>query len=402
MLLSVVNKVEVARQVRRNRILFWIGVAALVASMITLLISAFSPAVAPDASAEVRKAAADEAAFRSTLVFLLGYPFLIIGLLASKRGAFNNRRHGIGGYQIKNEPDLLSNALEGVPPRYHLYSWIKLGDLPIEHLLVTPLGLMILLVKPQQGDVKASNDRVRRKAGFVGWLATLGEPGIGTASQDLANQVKIIRAWFEKKGYELPVDGVIVFTNARTKILQAEEMSFPVCHIHDLKAAVRGWETELNMTVPEQQEVEDVIIQTLPPEIADEARSLAQMPGYKRAAMLKIKEIATKEKAAKPAKEKAKPEVLPKPKLTPEERERLRLERIKADQEKGRLPVNPMAQQEPGKKVGLDGKVREDKPAIIEKKLPKRRVEPLRRPRPGAFGDSAPTSNGTSSSAKKK
>lgn len=381
MILSVNNKVEVARQIKRNRIIFWVGVVALLASMVTLLVSAGEPALAG-------------------LVFLLGYPFLILGLVMSKRGAYHNRRFGLGAVKLKNESDLIADELQTVPPRYHLYNWIKLGDVAVDHLLVTPMGLMIILAKGQMGDIKAENDRYRRKAGMSIWFATLGEPGVGMPSNELAQQVKKLRAWFEQKGYEIPVDGVVVFTNPRTKILSAEEMSFPVCQLHDLKQAIRGWETELNMTVAEQQEIEDLIIQTLPAEVADEARSLAQMPGYKRAALLRTQQEKgkdSKDKTKEVAKEKAKIEPAPKPKLTPEERERLRLERIRAAEEKGRQPANPMAMQEPGKRIGLDGKVREDKPAVIEKKLPKRRVEPLRRPTPGAFGD-VPSGEG----AKKK
>lgn len=372
MILSVDNKVEVARHIKRNRLLFWIGVVALLASMVTLLVSAGEPSLAG-------------------LVFLLGYPFLILGLVMSKRGAFNNRRFGLGAIKLKSESDTIATELEGVPPRYHLYNWLKLDGIAIDHLLVTPMGLMIILAKSQMGDVKADHDRYKRKAALSIWFATLGEPGIGMPSNELAQQVKKVRAWFEQKGYELPVDGVVAFTNARTKILSAEEMSFPVCHIHDLKQAIRGWETELSMSVAEQQEIEDLVIQSLPAEVAEEARSLAQMPGYKRAALLRTQQEkgkSSKDKAKDVAtREKAKVEALPKPKLTPEEREKLRLERIRAAEEKGRQPANPMAMQEPGKKVGIDGRVREDRPTIIEKKLPKRRVEPLRRPTPGAFGD---------------
>ncbi len=382
MFLSVSNKVEVERQVKRNRIMFWIGVVGLLVSMATLIVSAGSPSLA-------------------SLVFVIGYPFLILGLVLSKRGAFNNRRHGVGGYKIKSESELIGDEIQGVPPRYHLYNWIKLGDTPIDHLLVTPMGLMIIMAKSQFGNVKAGHDHYRRKAGVTGWFATLGEPGIGQPSKEMAEQVKSIRAWFEAKGYEIPTDGVVVFTNPRTKILGAEEMSFPVCHIHDLKTAIRGWETELNMSVGEQQEIEDLIIQTLPLEVADEARSLAQMPGYKRAALLRAQQETTtktapKEKAV--AKEK-KIEPAVKPKLTPEEREKLRLERIKAAEEKGRQPVNPYAPLDPGKKMGLDGKVREVRPNIIEKKPPRRRVEPLRKAPPGAFGD---IPSGSGSGAKKK
>ncbi len=397
MFLSVSNTAEVKRQTTLNRRLFWVGVAALLGAMVVLVVSAGNASLA-------------------VLVFLLGYPFLILGLVLSKRGSFNNRRHGLGGYKIKSESEMISEALQGVPPRYHLYNWINLNeggqsdpaststskktkkaDLPVEHLLVTPQGLMVIMCKPQMGDIKAGHDNYRRKTGLSVRFATLGEPGVGQPSRELAALVKKVRAWFEAKGYEIPTDGVVVFTNPRTKIIGAEEMSFPVCHIHDLKAAVRGWETELNMSVGEQQEVEDLIMQTLPAEVADEARTLAHLPGYKRAAFVdKQKAVATK---AKEVKEKVKPveEVLPKPRLTPEERERLRLERIRAAEEKGRQPVNPYQPPEPGKTFGLNGKVREVKPATVERKVPRRRAEPLRKPPPGAFGDVTVTT-----SAKKK
>jgi hypothetical protein len=382
-ILSISNKAEVARHIKRNRRVFWVGVVALIAAMITLLITAWLPTL-------------------SGLVFLLGYPFLILGLVMSKRGSFHNRRHGMGAIKIQSEADLLADVLEGVPPRYHLYSWLKLGDLPVDHLLVTPMGLLIIMAKSQIGDYRVSHDRYKRKSGLGIWFATVGEPGVGMASQEMAQQVKKLRTWFEQKGYELPVDGVVVFTNPRTKILDAEDMSFPVCHLNDLKAAVRGWETELNMSSVEQQEIEDLIMETLPSEQVAEVRALAQLPSYKRNALLRAQQEAEKEKDSKKkekeaalAKEKAKAEAAVKPKLTPEEREKLRLERIRANQEKGRQPVNPMTgmMQEPGKRVGIDGKVREDRPTVVEKKPPKRRVEPLRKPTPGAFGDLPATEN---------
>lgn len=368
MLLSVNNKAEVDRQVKRNRTYFWIGIAGLVAAMAVLFVNAGNPG----------------------LVFL-GYPFLILGLILSKRGSFNNRRHGIGGYKVASEEALIAATLEGVPPRYHLYNWVKLGGVTLDHVLVTPGGLMIIKACSQMGDFKMTNDVYRRKAGLATWFATLGEPGIGDPTRELNGQIKKLREYFEAKGLEIPIDGVVVFMLPRTKIIEASEMSYPVCKLDQLKQAIRGWETELNMTVPQQQQVEDLILETLPEEEAAEARNLAQLPSYKRAAAIKdakqpaekSSKAAVKEKAViKPAEPAA-----PKPRLTPEEREKLRLERIKANQEKGAKGVNPYAPLEPGLKMGKDGKVREVKPTIIEKKPPKRRVEPLQRPTPGAFGE---------------
>jgi hypothetical protein len=365
-LLSVSNKVEVARQIKINRLFFWIGIIGLAAAMGILFVNAGNP----------------------YLVFL-GYPFLILGLILSKRGSFNNRRHGVGGYKVASEDALIANALDGVPPRYHLYSWIKLGGLSIDHLLVTPGGLMIIKACSQMGDFKMSNDVYRRKAGLATWFATVGEPSIGNPTRELNDQIKKLREWFAQKGLELPVDGVVVFMLPRTKILEAAEMSYPVCKLDQLKLAIRGWETDLNMTVPQQQQVEDYILEALPTGVAEEARTLAQLPSYKRAALLSSKQAAEKSKTATKEKAAEKPAepAAPKPRLTPEERERLRLERIKAAQEKGRQGVNPYKPLEPGMKMGKDGKVREVKPSIVEKKPPRRRVEPLHRPTPGAFGE---------------
>lgn len=364
MLLSVANKVEIDRQVQRNRLFFWLGIAGLIAAMAVLFFFAGNP----------------------ILVFL-GYPFLILGLILSKRGSFNNRRHGVGGYKIASEEKLLAAALDGSPPRYHLYSWIKLGGVAVDHLLATPNGLMIVKACSQMGDFKMSNDTYRRKAGLSVWFATAGEPGIGNPTQELNAQVKKLHEWFHEKGLEIPVDGVVVFMLPRTKIIDAAEMSYPVCKLDQLKQAIRGWETDLTMTVPQQQQVEDFILEALPEDVAAEARNLAQLPSYKRAAVLNPEKTPKVEKAAKVIEKKPVEPAAPRPRLTPEERERLRQERIKAAQEKGQKGHNPYLPLEPGQKMGKDGKVREVKPAVVEKKPTRRRVEPLRAPTPGAFGD---------------
>ena len=103
----------------------------------------------------------------------------------------------------------LAAALDGSPSRYHLYSWLKFGNVAVDHLLVTPGGLMIIKACSQMGDFKMSNDNYRRKAGLATWFATVGEPGIGNPTQELNNQVKKLREWFGQKGLEVPVDGVV-------------------------------------------------------------------------------------------------------------------------------------------------------------------------------------------------
>lgn len=334
-MLVISNQAVVDKDVQRNRIFFWAGVGCLAGSMISLLFGAGEP----------------------TLVFVLGYPLLILGVILTKRGAFGNRRHGMGAYQIKSEEAQIEEQLKGVPPRYHLYNWVTIGGKMYEHLLVTPNGLLILSVKGQFGKVKAGNDRFQLKQGVMGWIGALGEPLLGNPSRDLAAQIKALRGWFEEQGYELPTDGIIVFSNPRSEITSAEEMSFPVCHMKDLKLAVKGWDTELNMSVPEQQEVEKLIIKNLPGEQAEKAEQLMAMPEFKRKAVMEADKEEKSEKKKEPAKERTKAARAASP-LTP-----------------GGL----------NQRTGLNGK---PLPPRAEKPRKTRGgIEPLPKINPGAFGE---------------
>ncbi len=294
-----------------------------------------------------------------TLVFLVGYPFLILGVVLSKRGAFYNRRFGIGGYQVKSEEDQIQEELKGVPPRYHLFNWVTIGGKLYEHLLVTPNGLMIIKIKGQVGKVKAVNDNVRVRQGIIGWIGSLGEPGVGSPSRELAEEVKALRAWFEEQGFDLPTDGVIVFNSLRTEITQAEDMSFPVCHMKDLRAAIRGWETELNMGMAEQQAVEKLIIQGLTGEQASQAEQLITLPEYKRKALMETPRVEKAEKTKPSPPSRTRPEI----------------------------PASPASPGAMNQRVGLNGKPVPPKPLKVRKI--RRDVDPLPKINPGAYGETS-------------
>lgn len=340
----VTNKTEVARRISRNRLLFWVGIGCLVASMSSLLVGA-DPA-------------------HAGIVFVLGYPLLIAGVILSKRGSFNNRRFGIGGYKLRSETTMIDEALKGVPPRYHLYNYVTIDGVTIDHLLVTPLGLMLIAVKPYLGKVKAGHDNYRRKNSIIVTVSSVGEPGLGNPSREMAFQVKKVRGWFEKQGYDLPTDGVIVFPFA--EIIGAEEMSFPVCHINDLRAAIRGWGTELLMNSDEQRDIEKLLVQQLPPADAKEAEEMVEMSPAKRATLAAA---AEREKAeqVRQAKER--------------EQAKKKREPVAARQTIAPAQPDPMMPQ----RLGLNGKPL--KPKTPREKIIKRDVAPLPKVNPGAFGD---------------
>ena len=354
----VTNKAEVSRRIQRNRLIFWLGVGCLVGSMGSLLIGA-NPAAA-------------------SIVFIVGYPLLAAGVLLSKRGSFNNRRFGVGGYKLRSEEVLIDEALKGVPPRYHLYNYVDVGGIIIEHLLVTPIGLMLIAVKPHAGKVKVGHDNYRRKNKIITSIGTFGEPGLGNPSRELGVQVKKVRAWFEQQGYDLPTDGVVVFPYA--EIIGGEEMSFPVCHMNDLRQAIRGWGTELLMSADEQREIEKLLVKQLPASAVQEAQDMLDMPPAKRAAL-----------AAAAEREQAEQARLAKEKKTggkKKDKEPVAAATAVATKSRPAAPAaNPTAQPNPysPQRLGLNGKPLP--PKVAREKPRKRDVAPMPKVNPGAFGD---------------
>jgi hypothetical protein len=341
-MLTVTNKAEAETIVRGNRLMFWIGVGCLLGSMTSLFLAGGSD---------------------PTAIFVFGYPMLILGVILTKRGAYNNRRQGIGGYKMPSEVELIDNALGGVPPRYHLYSFIKMDKATQDHILITPQGVILLMMKAQLGKLKAGRDLYRLKKGAINWIGTLGEPSLGNPSRELSLEVKRVRKWFEKQGYEVPVDGIVCFYNPRAEIESVADMSFPVCMIKELRQAVRQWETELNMTADEQKELEKLLANTLPEPQKSEVLELLEMSPTKRASVLQAQEREKAElvaaKNAKKAEKKARP-IAPKP--------------------TGGV-TNPN-----GQRVGLNGKPLEQK-EVARPKIRRRKSEPLKKPNPGAFGE---------------
>ncbi|MEI7555948.1 nuclease-related domain-containing protein [Candidatus Chlorohelix sp.] len=339
----VTNKAELKKRIRNNRIMFWGGVAGLVGSMLTLLIVGSSP----------------QGAF---FIIIFGYPLLFLGIFLSKRGSYNNRRHAIGGYRLLSEEQDIERQLKSTPPRYHLYNYLNFAGISIEHMLVTPQGIILINMKGQQGRLKAGRDLYRMKRGFVNSIGAIGEPGIGNPSQELSRQCKRLRTWFEQKGFDIPTDGIVALNNPRANIESVSEMSFPVCMISDLREAVRQWQTELSMTAEEQIEIEKLLVGQLLQEEQAEALELLNMPAHKRIQLEREQELATE--AARITKDKRKIEKKP-----------------------GEKKPGASAVPQPGQRVGLNGKPLP--PKAVEEKPRKAAVEPLKKPNPGAFGDPA-------------
>lgn len=149
------------------------------------------------------------------LYYVVIYASLILGFILLSIGSYNVSRYGVG------IPEKLASSLKGLDKRYRLYNFL----LPVPHVLLTPYGITILLVKNQEGRIVADEKGWSQPTGVMGSVirftrAFSTEP-LGNPPQDLEAQKKIMQEFILKglpEDGQVPVDGMLIFTNPKADI----------------------------------------------------------------------------------------------------------------------------------------------------------------------------------------
>jgi len=148
----------------------------------------------------------------STRYPLIAYLLLLIGLLGATLGSFMASRY----VREPRADQTLAEALDGLDKRYRLYNYYLPGD----HVIASHHGLTVVLPKPQEGEIIYDNGRWHHKAGWRKLMQFFGEPNLSKPDQELAREIGLVREWIDEVMAEqdIPVDGVIAFTNPRAKL----------------------------------------------------------------------------------------------------------------------------------------------------------------------------------------
>ena len=182
---------------------------------------------------------------------LLAYVFLLVGLLGSSFGAYMANRY----VRQPRADQTLGNALEGLDKRYALYHYYLAAD----HVIASHYGLTVVVPRSQKGEIRYENGRWHHKAGLRKFLQFFGEPGVGKPDQDLAEETKLVKEWIDQvlPEQDVPVNGVVVFTNAEA-VLQVREAPVPAVAVADLpehmKRGLRNTDQPI-LTTAQQKEL---------------------------------------------------------------------------------------------------------------------------------------------------
>jgi hypothetical protein len=130
----------------------------------------------------------------------------------------------------------LEDALSGFDDRYRLYNHI----LPADHVLLTPNGLFVLIVRGVDGRVRCFRDKWVRDLSLGRLLRFFTEESLGNPTKDAQKQVDRLQKYVEERKPEAAVDvqAVAVFVNPKVR-LEVTGASLPVLPLRTLRMHLR-------------------------------------------------------------------------------------------------------------------------------------------------------------------
>ncbi|NLG48864.1 MAG: hypothetical protein GX552_01980 [Chloroflexi bacterium] len=184
---------------------------------------------------------------------LLAYGLLLIGLFGATFGAYM-----ASSYVREPRADqVVGNNLSGLDKRYAAYHYY----LPANHVIASHFGLTVVVPRPQSGLITYQNGRWQHKAGWRKVLQFFGEPGLGKPERDITEEIKAVKGWIDEiiPEAEVPVNGVILFTNPQAE-LHAKESPIPAVKGEDLaQFMTQGLKGQPLLTTARQKELRRIL-----------------------------------------------------------------------------------------------------------------------------------------------
>jgi hypothetical protein len=144
-----------------------------------------------------------------------------------------------GQEQAAREPEFarkLAEALGEFDDRYRLYHHV----LPADHVLLTPHGVFVLIVRGLDGRIRCFKDKWVRDLTLRRVLRFFTEEPLGNPTKEMLQDVERLRKYIEEHDPQLTADieGCVVFVNPQAR-LEVTTASVPVLPLRRLKSHIR-------------------------------------------------------------------------------------------------------------------------------------------------------------------
>ena len=160
---------------------------------------------------------------------------LLVGFLLSQVSLYYGNRWG----RVPRPDQMLDQSLKGLPGNYRMYHYAS----PVQHLLVGPAGIWVLLPYHQKGKVSYDGKKWHLKGGGVGqaYMRIFGQDNLGRPELDAGAEVSKLHRYFERAAPDTeipPIRAALVFTSPEVE-LETENAPLPVLSLKKLKAFFR-------------------------------------------------------------------------------------------------------------------------------------------------------------------
>jgi hypothetical protein len=146
---------------------------------------------------------------------------------------------GRGQQQATRVPqriERLTGALREFDDRYRLYNHV----LPVDHALLTPHGIFVLIVNGVDGRIRCFKDNWVRDMSLRRALRFFTEESLGNPTKETQKGVARLQKYVEEQAPDInaEVQGVVVFVNPEAR-LEVTTASVPVMPLRRLKGHIR-------------------------------------------------------------------------------------------------------------------------------------------------------------------
>lgn len=167
----------------------------------------------------------------SSLIWI-SFVCLLLGLLVSTIGTMNMNRW----VREPRADQALIQGLKGFDDRYRLYNYY----LPAPHVLLSPLGLIVITAMGQDGVIRFEGGKFHRNFSVLRLLRFMAEEGMGKPFAEADDQVAAVQKLLDEEGLgdQVEIRSVVLFHNPRAE-LQITDPPHPVTNTKGLKKAIR-------------------------------------------------------------------------------------------------------------------------------------------------------------------
>jgi len=155
---------------------------------------------------------------------------------------------------------ILDTLLKDLGDRYALVHYAKLGKRTVEHSLVYPGGVLVIVVRDLPGGVAYQDGRWRKIGQGITRFFGMGGAFLGNPTSDADADVAALNDALSEFDGKKNADAVIAFLNPRVK-LEISEPDYPVTNGDGLKPYIASLQLVSELRTSDRQRIVDALIQ---------------------------------------------------------------------------------------------------------------------------------------------